>query len=236
MRLAVLVMVFFIAPVAAQAQICPAPLATATRLALVVAPSSTRDSAASLRQFERASSTAPWREVGGPASALIGKRGIAWAHTFRRFAQAGEPIKVDGDKRTPAGFFAVGHSFGFAARQEPGYFQITDGTVCVDDPASTAYNTITSRAKVGWKVHGENMWRISAYRHGIMVDYPTDRRSRAGSCIFIHLRLPTMTGTNGCVALPERQLRALQDFARGGAVLAIVPKQALSRFSGCLPQ
>jgi hypothetical protein len=28
----------------------------------------------------------------------------------------------------------------------------------------------------------------------------------------------------------------LQDFAQGGAVLAVLPKQALDRFKGCLPQ
>jgi hypothetical protein len=27
----------------------------------------------------------------------------------------------------------------------------------------------------------------------------------------------------------------MQNFAQGGAVLAVVPKQALSRFKGCLP-
>ena len=84
---------------------------------------------------------------------------------------------------------------------------------CVDDLSSPAYNTITSRAKVGWKVHGENMWRVPEYRRGLLVDYPTDRKARAGSCIFIHLQLPGKTGTSGCVALPEPQLEALQDFA-----------------------
>ena len=58
---------------------------------------------------------------------------------------------------------------------------------------------------------------------------------RAGSCIFIHLRLPGKTGTAGCVALPEPQLKALQDFSQGGAVLAVLPKQALGRFKGRLP-
>jgi hypothetical protein len=44
-----------------------------------------------------------------------------------------------------------------------------------------------------------------------------------------------MTGTGGCVALPEPQLIAMQDFAQAGAVLAILPRQALGRFKGCLP-
>jgi L,D-peptidoglycan transpeptidase YkuD (ErfK/YbiS/YcfS/YnhG family) len=106
---------------------------------------------------------------------------------------------------------------------------------CVDDSNSPAYNTITSRARVGWQVHGENMWRVPEYRRGLLIDYPTDRAARAGSCIFIHVRLPGATGTSGCVSLPELQVIALQDFAQGGAVLAVLPRQALDRFKGCLP-
>ena len=234
MRAAFLTFAMLIAPVAAQAQSCPQPLASAKRLVLVVAPrlSSTT---ASMRRFERAWPGAPWHEVGGPVSALIGHKGVAWAHAFRAYAREGEPIKVDGDKRAPAGFYKVSRSFGFAPSRRRGYLRITAGTVCVDDPASRAYNTITSRAKVGWKVHGENMWRVRAYRRGLLVDYPTDRKARAGSCIFIHVWLPGKTGTAGCVALPEPQVATLQDFVQGGAVLAVLPKQALARFKGCLP-
>jgi L,D-peptidoglycan transpeptidase YkuD (ErfK/YbiS/YcfS/YnhG family) len=213
MRTLLLAFCLLFAPYAAQAQSCPAPLTVAKRLVLVVAPTMS-SSTASLQRFERAAPDAPWHPVGGPASALIGHKGVAWA---------------------PAGFFTIGRSFGFAASRQPGYLRINTGMVCVDDPASPAYNTITARAKIGWKVHGENMWRVPEYRRGLLVDYPTDRRDRAGSCIFIHLRLPGKTGTAGCVALPEPQLRTLQNFAQGGAVLAVLPKQALPRFKGCLP-
>jgi L,D-peptidoglycan transpeptidase YkuD (ErfK/YbiS/YcfS/YnhG family) len=235
MRIAVLTFALLMAPAVAQAQNCPAPLASATRLALVIAPTLS-GSAASLQRFERASPTAPWRAVGGPVSVLIGRRGLAWAHAFRAFARDGEPVKVDRDKRAPAGFFAIGRPFGFAAQGGPGYLHLSDGTVCVDDPSSPAYNTITRRSKTGWKVHGENMWRIRAYRHGLVVDYPTNRQAKAGSCIFVHLRLPKMTGTSGCVAMAEPQLKTLQKFAQPGAVLAVLPKQALARFKGCLPR
>jgi len=230
----VLFLVLLLAPPAASAQSCPAPLASAQRLAIVVADTMS-STTASLQRFERTSPEAPWRPIGGPVSALIGHKGLAWARAFAEFARAGEPMKIEGDKRAPAGFFAIGHSFGFGASGRPGYLHIAEGTTCVDDPASPAYNTITTRAKVGWQVHGENMWRVPEYRRGLLVDYPTDRAARAGSCIFVHLRLPGKTGTSGCVALPEPQLVDLQDFAQGGAVLAVLPKQALGRFKGCLP-
>jgi L,D-peptidoglycan transpeptidase YkuD (ErfK/YbiS/YcfS/YnhG family) len=71
---------------------------------------------------------------------------------------------------------------------------------------------------------------------GLAVDYPTDARNRAGSCIFIHAWLPGKTGTAGCVAVRAPVVIKLQDFAQGGAVLAVLPKQALERFKGCLPE
>ena len=234
MRAALLALFVLIAPQAAQAQNCPAALAEARKLVLVVADQFTSTSA-SVRRYERAAADGPWKEAGGPESALIGHNGVGWAPAFRTFAREGEPIKAEGDKRNPDGVFPIGRSFGFAASQRPDYLRIVQGTTCVDDLASPAYNTITTRAKVGWAVHGENMWRVPEYRRGLLVDYPSDANARAGSCIFIHLRLPGKTGTAGCVALPERALVSLQDFAQGGAVLAVLPKQALDRFKGCLP-
>jgi L,D-peptidoglycan transpeptidase YkuD (ErfK/YbiS/YcfS/YnhG family) len=226
--------VVFLTPGVALAQSCPAPLADARRLVLVTADTVNSKTAA-VQHFTRDAPNGPWTAETAPVSALIGHNGVGWAPAFRSFARPGEPIKVDGDKRVPAGFYKLGRPFGFGPSSRPGYLRVTEGMTCVDDPRSPDYNTITSRAKVGWQVHGENMWRVPEYRRGLLVDYPTDRAARAGSCIFIHVRRPTAKGTAGCVALPEPQVEALQDFAEGGAVLAVLPRQALERFKGCLP-
>jgi L,D-peptidoglycan transpeptidase YkuD (ErfK/YbiS/YcfS/YnhG family) len=234
MRPAILAVLALIAPQAALAQSCPEPLGQARRLVLVTADS-LASTTATVQRFERVAPNAPWRADGGSVTALIGHKGVAWAHAFRAFARKGEPVKVEGDKRAPAGFYKIGRSFGFAASARPGYMRIAEGMTCVYDLSSPAYNTITTRAKIGGQAYGENMWRVPEYRRGLLVDYPSDRQARAGSCIFIHLQLPGKTGTSGCVALPEPQLEALQDFAQPGAVLAVLPRQALDRFKGCLP-
>lgn len=221
-------------PAGAFGQSCPEPLASARRLVVVTADSMTT-SLARLQRFERAASTQPWRALDDPQPALVGTNGMAWAYPFRGFARNGERIKVEGDKRAPAGFFRIGRSFGFAPSSRPNYLQIKDGSVCVDDLESAAYNTITTRAKVGAMTRGENMWRVPAYRNGLVVEYPTNRRVRAGSCIFIHIRTAAATGTAGCVAVPEPQVIELQDFAEADAVLAILPERARDRFRGCLP-
>lgn len=227
-------LIFLLMPAAALAQACPEPLASAQRLVLVTA-GDMESRTATVRLFARVAPAAPWQPVGAPAEALVGKNGLGWAHDFRRFAHRGEPVKVEGDRRAPIGFFRIGSPFGFAPSSQRGYLRIEEGMTCVDDVRSPAYNTITSRVQVGREVSGENMWRIPLYRRGLLVDYPTHRAARAGSCIFIHLWLPGKTSTSGCVALKEPTLVAVQAFAQEGAVLAVLPRQARDRFPGCLP-
>lgn len=234
MRTLLLTAAISLVPVAAQAQSCPEPLASARRLVLVTS-GATWTPAARIQRFERDTPMAAWRAIGQSEPALIGREGMAWAYHFREFARSAEGIKVDGDKKAPAGFFKIGSAFGFSPTQRPNYLHIKEGTVCVDDPSSPAYNTITHRRDIGSRVRGENMWRVPEYRRGLLVDYPTNASVKAGSCIFIHATVPGKTGTAGCVALPEQSVASLQDFAAPGAVLAILPAAALNRFDGCLP-
>ena len=220
---------------AAHAQSCPAPLGEARRLVLVTAASMEAPSA-TMRLYERASPRDRWRALGAPEPALIGKAGMAWSQFFRTLARQGEPLKLEGDKRAPAGVYAIGRSFGILASTRPDYLHVTPDTICVHDPSSPAYNTIASRARVGPTVHAENMSQVlPMYRRGLLVDYPTDARRKAGSCIFIHVWRSPTTGTAGCVAVPEPRVEALQEFAAPGAVLAILPRGALDRLPGCLP-
>jgi D-alanyl-D-alanine dipeptidase len=220
----------------ARAQSCPAPLAAAKRLVLVTAETM-NDTAAAMRLYERASAKENWRALGAAEPALVGKAGMGWSAFFARLARRGEPIKVEGDKRAPAGVYPIGRSFGIVPSSRPNYLQVTPDTICVHDPSSRAYNTIASRSRLGPAVGAENMSRaLPMYRRGLLVNYPTDATTKAGSCIFIHVWRSPTTGTAGCVSLPEPRVEALQDFAADGAVLAILPRGALDRLSGCLPQ
>jgi L,D-peptidoglycan transpeptidase YkuD (ErfK/YbiS/YcfS/YnhG family) len=219
-----------------RSQSCPAPLADARRLVLVTAKTM-NEPAAEMQLYERASPAERWRAIEPSESVVVGRGGIGWSHFFRRYARVGEPIKVEGDKRAPAGFYRIGRSFGTVPSSRPGHIGVTDDTVCVYEPSSPHYNRILSRKLAGPDVAVENMSRmLPMYRRGLVVDYPTDGRARAGSCIFIHVWKTPTTGTAGCVAMPEARVEALQDFAAGGAVIAILPQQALSRFAACLPK
>ncbi len=222
---------------AAFSQSCPAPLAEAKRLVLVTT-TTMNTAAATMRLYQRNSASEPWRAQRAAEPAVVGTRGLAWSRFFAAMARRDEPIKVDGDKRAPAGVYRIGRSFGTAASSRPDYLRITPDTICVDDPSSSAYNTIASRARLGRKVHAENMSQSPrSYRNGLLVDYPTDAKHKAGSCIFIHVWGPSHSGTAGCLAMPEPRVEALQDFSEAGAVLAIFPRGALDRLpAGCLPR
>src|ERR1044071_9494115 len=118
-----------IADAQSQSQSCPVPLAGARRLVLVVAKSM-NEPAADMQLYERASPVEPWQALGSSEPVMLGRRGMGWAHFFRRYGRAGEPIKVEGDKRAPAGFYRIGRSFGTVPSSRPGHIRVTDDTVC----------------------------------------------------------------------------------------------------------
>jgi L,D-peptidoglycan transpeptidase YkuD (ErfK/YbiS/YcfS/YnhG family) len=230
---AILVSPVFVSPVLAAT--CPAPIARASRLVLVTTQS--MDTAlATLQLFTRRSANMPWKRVSAAEPAVVGKAGLGWGYPFLDFKENEEPEKFEGDNRTPAGFFRIGPSFGFApSRRRPGYIELKSGeTVCVEDPSSPFYNTITKRSDIG-AVEVDDMRSSALYRSGLFVDYPSDRVTRRGSCIFIHIWSAPDMGTSGCVGLPEARVEALQEFSRVGAVLAILPATAFDRFPSCLP-
>jgi D-alanyl-D-alanine dipeptidase len=214
---------------------CPTPLSNALRLVLVTAPGM-HQSQAQLRRFTRVSQTEAWTQEGEAEPTVLGAAGLAWGYTFDHLRQGSEPLKVEGDRRTPAGIFRLGPSFGFGPAPFPGHIVLkADESLCIDDPRSKLYNTIRARAEVDAGTSAEEMWRIPFYRAGLIVQYPTNRRRQRGSCIFIHVWKSRAHGTAGCVALPEARVKLLQQFSQGGAALAILPDNALQRLSGCLP-
>jgi L,D-peptidoglycan transpeptidase YkuD (ErfK/YbiS/YcfS/YnhG family) len=226
--------IFAAVGLSAHAAQCPGPLATAQRLVLVTTPTM-NSVAARLQLFVRGSPTAPWTPHSEAEPAVVGQAGLAWGYPFIRFRREGEPEKFEGDRRTPAGFFRIGPSFGFASSALPGHIQVKAGeTVCVEDPASPQYNTITKRTELAPGIRADEMRHTPLYRVGLFVEYPSDRASRRGSCIFIHIWSTPTKGTAGCIAIPEPTVRLLQYFSLEGAVLAVLPVAALDQFTECL--
>lgn len=215
---------------------CPEPLRSARQLVLVVA-SDMNTPTATLQTFTRKSRTAKWKPEGAPISTVVGSAGLGWGWPFRKLSQNGEPLKEEGDKRTPAGFYRFGRPFGFDKLPLHRYMQLEpDKQFCVDAATSPHYSRIIPHDKVTAEVSGERMWEIDLYRRGLVIDYPTDRDAKAGSCIFLHVWKAADSPTVGCVATDEPEVAKLQDWIKPKqAVIAILPASALDRFKDCLP-
>lgn len=234
MRATPLVCLLLMLSHAAAAQTCPAVIESATRLVFVTA-ASMNTKAARLVLYVRDKTNTSWRQQGTAQAVSLGESGMAWGTGFMQFARRGEPVMRERGHRTPAGIYRIGAPFGFAPSKRPNYVRLKAGeTFCVDDMRSPAYNTITTMALAG-HVSGERMRNISQYRHGLFLDYPSTYAKPAGSCIFIHAWNVRDEATAGCVAMPDASVIALQDFATPRAVIAIMPRPALARFKGCLP-
>lgn len=216
---------------------CPESIRSATRLLVVVS----RDMmvvAATAQRFERASNEAAWSEIRPALPVVLGRRGLGWAWNQTSLADDGEPIKQEGDRRTPAGIFPIGPAFGFAAAG-PGsdYLPLKRSeSFCVNDVRSRHYNQIVPKSMAGAGITGESMGDISLYRRGLQLSFPTNREQQGGSCIFIHVWRGRNSPTLGCLALSESNVAELQTWAgETPALVAILPQNALKRLQDCLP-
>lgn len=226
----------FLANNGARAEPCPQSLVSALRL-IMVTPQGPDAAFAILETFERTAPDQPWRPIGGLRSAVVGKKGVAWGAGFRNLAKAGEPLKREGDLKSPMGIYAMGPTFGFDAANFPGHMKLELGRhICVEEPGSQSYGQIVDSARLERGIKYDEMAAEQLYRKGVVVDYPADGANKAGSCIFIHVWREPGKGTAGCVALDENDVGDLQAFASGApTAIAILTADARARIAGCLP-
>lgn len=133
-------------------------------------------------------------------SAIIGKNGVT-------------DQKQEGDHATPIGIFPLRKVYYRADRIEKPKTILPveplahhDGWC--DDPQSADYNR---SIKLPHPARHERLWREDAVYNLIVVMGYNDAPpvSGRGSAIFMHLKRPDGTPTEGCIALSESDLRAL---------------------------
>jgi len=168
-----------------------------------------------LRVYERAEHAA-WREV-DTFPVTIGRSGSAWGIGLHP-DQPG-PRKREGDGRSPAGAFAIGSAFGYAASAGTAlaYKPMDRDDWCIDVDASPLYNRIVNARDVGAAaVAGstEPMRRDlhadgdARYALGFVIEHNPRGEHGAGSCIFAHLWRDGGT-TAGCTAMAEDAMKRL---------------------------
>jgi D-alanyl-D-alanine dipeptidase len=210
-----------------------------------------------LERFERADPHESWRSVGEPISIVVGSKGMGWGTGLIDAGYPGvrvesEPIKTEGDGKSPAGAFALGTAFGYATQPLTGiklpYLVLTPSIECVDDASSKYYNRIVDRSTVAsdWN-SSEHMRDVGeSYRWGIVIDYNatvpgrTAPRPGGGSCVFLHIWHSPDRGTAGCTAMARNNVESLLLWLDPSRLPVIVqlPESAYERLVGpwSLPQ
>jgi len=191
-------------------------LATSTQLITAV-PADWTATTATLQLWHRAPGEA-WTAVGESWLAVIGATGSAWGigqhGDAPPFGHTG-PRKHEGDKKSPAGAFAMRDAYGYATVPPEGtrlpYTPSDDNTKCVDDPASLHYASIVNKASLQVDWHSaEDMHRKDAlYTWVLDVAHNPSRVPGEGSCIFLHVWKDADSPTVGCTAMAEPRLRKL---------------------------
>jgi D-alanyl-D-alanine dipeptidase len=203
-----------------------------SRQAVVVTTPDWNSTSGTLQRYER--SATGWRAIGDPFPVVIGRSGMGWGlgvapvapGEISDIAAATDPVKKEGDGRSPAGVFPIGPAFGFADTKPDNiklpYIPLTSATECVDDAKSFYYNALVDRLSLAaarqpggqfeaapdW-TSSEKMRQIAVYQWGAVVDQNSNRQHGAGSCIFLHIWNGPQSHTAGCTAMDQTRLEQL---------------------------
>jgi D-alanyl-D-alanine dipeptidase len=195
---------------------------------IVVTTSNWQAVEGTLQRFERNTAHDPWRPFGEPIPIVVGVKGMGWgiglvAAEEPNVRLSSDPVKKEGDGKSPAGIFDLGTAFGYSAEPLPGlklpYLALTESIECVDDGHSKYYNRIVDRSAVtpDWNSSEHMRDTGESYRWGIVVDLngTTVRNNQhapepgGGSCVFLHIWRDQSHGTAGCTAMSQMNLETL---------------------------
>ncbi len=194
-------------------------------LQLIVGLTDTWDSSTgTLQLYQRTSPTAEWTPVSSERRILLGKNGLAWGRGVAGQDQSGLR-KREGDKRAPAGLFAIGKIYTFDDALPAGanypFHAITTADAWIDDVANPLYNqhvTVDPANPPAWfkgqaMKHGDPFHRwLVEIRHN--ADPPVHG---AGSAIFFHLQRGPDRKTAGCTTMAQDTLVPLMRWLRTDA-------------------
>ncbi len=189
-------------------QTLTAQIETAQKLIVAIADDWDSNTGA-LYLFDKTGSD--WKKHGSSWNVSFGRAGLGWGIGLHNNPK-GEYVKVEGDKRSPAGIFELGALYGLKKSAPEGvrypYQPLTNLTRCVDDMISKAYNTIIEEdsATKDW-ASDEKMGRVDPdYRYVLVVKHNPGNEKGKGSCVFLHI---VNTPTTGCTAMNEEDMLTL---------------------------
>ncbi len=223
----------------------PRPSGDAPLQAVVSLTADWDSTAAVLQRYERATPRSPWRAVGAPVAAMVGRTGLAWGRGIEISHGAG-PEKREGDGKAPAGVFRLGPAFGYAPADSVRWIRLPyvhslPSVKCVDDARSRFYNRgLVDQDTIpapDWSSHEEMRLSTGVYRLGIWVSHnESPPVPGGGSCIFMHVWQGPGVPTVGCTAMDAADIEALLRWLdpRARPVLVQAPRAAYPALAAAL--
>lgn len=214
----------------------PSPVPRSSRQLLLVQADHWWSSSGTLTQYERRAG-GEWVVSGTETPVDLGRNGMAWGRGLHASPAKG-PFKAEGDRKSPAGVFALSRAFGTSEKPPADsrgfpYQQSLDSSYCVEDVRSSFYNQIIDSREVpraGWERWSELKRRDGLFDWGVIVKQNApDTRKAAGSCVFLHVWRGPRMPTAGCTAMPRERIEALVRWLDPAAepVLVQLPKPTL---------
>ncbi|MDD2358555.1 MAG: L,D-transpeptidase family protein [Thiovulaceae bacterium] len=141
----------------------------------------------------------------------LGRNGLAWDMNDKIFSHVtNQPMKQEGDGKSPAGVFALTSSFGYEDHTFllPFHKSIAED-ICVDDSNSSLYNSLVTMPPIKPNSFEFMKRQDDQYKLGIVVNYNPHRAPYKGSCIFLHVQKELNHPTAGCTSMSYEDLYKL---------------------------
>lgn len=164
-----------------------------------------------LRRFEK--SGKHWIAVGKAVPVLFGRKGLAWGLGVSGQGEPGR-IKIEKDKRAPAGIFKLGKIYTHQATLPDGadypYRTVTKWDAWVDDPSLPEYNrhvVVDPSSPPEWFPRQRMRHNDSAYEYLVEIRHNSDPPiAGRGSAIFFHIRRGPDRPSAGCTTMSRDDL------------------------------
>ncbi len=170
-----------------------------------------------MRCFEK-TEEGKWQQIGNDIPTVVGKNGMGWGLGLHEPIDE-EPLKREGDGKSPAGIFTLGTAFGHTAIEhmmqiKMPYLEINPWTEAIGDPKSQFYNQILDTRNIiepDWNPQkNEQMGSIALYLRGIVINHNESPAFKGrGSHIFLHIWRLSNYGTAGCTAVSPENMDKL---------------------------
>jgi len=173
---------------------------------------------------------------------VVGSKGLGMGDGLIPLSIPNAPIKKEGDKKSPAGFFSIATAFGYADYKDAKwtnnpYIKATDTLICVDDPHSVYYNTLINNdpKKTDYNSFEHMLLEKDYYKWGLFINHNAHNITPGdGSCVFMHIWGNDHEGTAGCTAMTEENLLRILHWINAGEhpLLVQLPKEEYLKIRG----